>query len=115
MSYRTSLPAHAGLLRDVIGQLVPPRQIRSNAHPLVEMTLMRQGSRTLLHLINLSGHSQTGYFDPIPMRDIRIELAGNFRSAQSIRQPSSIALNERDGYTGFVIPDLKDYELIVLE
>lgn len=53
--YRHSLPAHEGLFRDVLDRLVLRRQIRTDAHPLVEMTLMKQGSRTLLHLINLTG------------------------------------------------------------
>ena len=79
MYYRHSLPAHAGLFRDVVDRLNPRRQLRTDAHPLVEMTLMRQGGRTLLHLINLSGHSQTGYFPPVPMRDIHIEVAGEFQ------------------------------------
>ena len=57
----------------------------SRSHPLVELTVMRQPakSRTLVHLVNLSGHSQTGYFPPIEMRDIRIELEGTFRLARS--------------------------------
>ena len=41
--YRHSLPAHAGLFRDLVDRLAPRRQIRTDAHPLVEMTLMRQG------------------------------------------------------------------------
>ena len=60
--YRHSLPAHAGLFRDLLQRLQPRPQIRTDAHPLVELSLMRQNGRTLLHLINLSGHSQTGYF-----------------------------------------------------
>jgi hypothetical protein len=50
----------------------PKRQLRTSAHPLVEMTLMRQANRTLLHLVNLSGHSDTAYFDPLPMSGIRV-------------------------------------------
>jgi hypothetical protein len=58
---RHSLPAHAGLFRDLIDRLLGgARQIRTNAHPLVEITWMKQGTKRQLHLINLAGHSQTG-------------------------------------------------------
>ena len=113
--YRHSLPAHAGVFRDLFNQLQSRRQIRTDAHPLVEMTLMRQGSRTLLHLVNLSGHSQTGYFAPIPMNSIRVEIAGAFKSAKTVRTPGSIAIRANGGYSELTIPRLTDYELLVLE
>jgi hypothetical protein len=114
--HRLSLPAHKGLFRDIVSTLLPARQIRTNAHPLVEMTLMRQGNRTLLHLVNLSGHSQTGYFAPIPMTNISIEVEGNFRSARPQRtQAASIAPARAGRYSKLTLPSLDDYEIIVLE
>jgi hypothetical protein len=113
--YRLSLPAHAGLFRDLFDGLEPQRQIRTNAHPLVEMSLMRQGGRTLLHLINLSGHAETGYFAPVPMEAIRVRIAGSFRSAQTIRSPGALAVRAASGYSEFTIPRLSDYELVVLD
>lgn len=115
MYYRHSLNAHAGLFRDVLARMGLPRQIKTDAHPLVEMTLMRQGGRTLLHLINLSGHSQTGYFPPIPMSELRIQVAGGFKSARSLRTAGTLPVELKDGYAAFTLPRLSDYELIVLE
>ncbi len=115
MYYRHSLDSHAGLFRDALARLDTPRQIKTDAHPLVQMTLMRQGGRVLLHLINMSGHSQTGYFAPIPMRDIRAQVAGVFKTARTVRTPGDLAVRSNDGYTEFTIPLLKDYELVVLE
>jgi len=112
--YRESLPAYAGLFRDVMDRLQPTRQLRTNAHPLVEMTWMQQGDRKLLHLINLSGHSQTGYFPPLPMIDIRVEIAGRFKEAISARNPAHLQVHFENGYTRFTVPRLTDYELIVL-
>src|SRR4029453_7785390 len=44
--YRHSAEAHRGLLADVIDRLLPGgRQLRTNAHPLVEMTMMEQPER----------------------------------------------------------------------
>jgi hypothetical protein len=114
MYYRHSLPAHAGLFRDVVDKLHPRRQIRTDAHPLVAMTLMRQNRRTLLHLVNLSGHSQTGYFPPVEMRDIRVRVEGTFQSARTVRAPGAVRVSREEGYTVFAVPRLSDYELIVL-
>lgn len=113
--YRVSLPAHAALFHDVLERLYPKRQLTTNAHPLVEMTWMQQGNRRLLHLINLSGHSQTGYFAPVTMHDIRIEVAGRFKSAKTVRSPRRIALQVHEEYTVVTVPELADYELVVLE
>jgi hypothetical protein len=113
--YRHSLPAHAGVFRDVFNRLQPQRQLRTNAHPLVETTLMRQGGRTLLHLVNLSGHSQTGYFAPVPMNSIRVEVAGTFKSAKTVRTPGSMPVRATGRYSELTIPRLTDYELLVLE
>jgi hypothetical protein len=113
--YRHSLPAHASLFRDIFNRMQPQRQIRTNAHPLVEMTLMRQGKRTLLHVINLSGHSQTGYFAPVPIPGIRVQVAGAFKSGKTVRSPGAVGVRPSQGYTELTIPQLSDYELVVLE
>jgi hypothetical protein len=113
--YRLSLPSHAGLFRDLVNRLLPKgRQLESSAHPLIEITLMRQPGRTLLHLINLSGHSQTGYFAPLPATAINIRLDGDFRSAQALRLRQTLALKQIGKRTEMVLPELRDYELIVV-
>lgn len=114
--YRHSLPAHKGLLRDLLDEALPQgRQIRTDAHPLVELTLMRQGTRTLVHAVNLSGHSQTGYFEPVPMREMQIRVAGRFSRASAIRGAMRLKTAYAGGYTELKLPALADYELIVLE
>ena len=113
--YRESLPAHAALFRDVMDRLNPHRQLITTAHPLVEITWMKQDGRQLIHLINLSGHSQTGYFSPLPMSNVRIRMAGNFAKAESVRTPGNLPVKAVDGYSEFMIPKLTDYELVVVE
>ena len=44
---------------------------------------MKQGERRLIHLVNLSGYSQTGYFDPVPMHDIEVQLKGTPGAARA--------------------------------
>ena len=102
--YRHSLPAHAGLFHDVVDRLYPQRQLKTNAHPLVEVTLMRQGGQTQLHLINLSGHSQTGYFSPVPMHEIRVELLGGFHKARALRGAVDLKVQVRGAYSELLFP-----------
>lgn len=114
--YKHSLSAHAGLLRDSVDQLLDERrQVKSDAHPLVEMSLMTQDKRTLLHLINLSGHSSTAYFSPVAMANIAIEIKGTFHKARTIDSATTLKLEHRNGYTRFLVPKLQEYELVVLE
>ncbi len=118
--YRLSLPAHFGLFCDIFDRIVssanlPARQIRTSAHPLVEMTLMTQRNRTMLHLINLSGQSQTGYYPPIPMDNIEVQVAGNFSSARTIRKAANLTVRRQGQYSEIVVPELRDYELVVFE
>ena len=113
--YRTSLPAHAGLFRDVVNRLNPTRQIVTNSHPLVEISWMKQGNRRLLHLINLSGHFETGYFPPVKMTGLQFEVAGEFKTARTIRSPHQISITTHGGRAKFTVPELDDYELVVLE
>ena len=113
--YRLSLPAHAALFHDLVDRLYPHRQLRTDAHRLVEMSLMDQGNHKLVHLLNLSGQSQTGYFPPVPMTDIHLQIAGTFRRAESIRHASELPVHVQAGYTSITVPRLDDYELVVLE
>jgi hypothetical protein len=107
--YRHSMPAHADLLQDTIDRLMPQRQLRTNAHPLVEITVMKQGRRMLVHLINMIGHSQTAYHAPVSVRDLRIELPGvEYTAARTLRIPAALGQE-------LVIKELRDYELLVLE
>jgi hypothetical protein len=114
--HRHSLPAHGGLLTDLIrGLLQNGLQIETNAHPSVEISLMRQGGRHVLHLINLSGHSVTAYYDPIPMQRIDVSLRGEFSSARAVRAGTKLQTRKSNGRTAFEIPQLGDYEVVVLE
>jgi hypothetical protein len=113
--YRHSSEAQSRLLSDLIDTMLPRgRQLTSSAHQLVQITLMRQKGRRLMHFVNLSGHSDTAYFKPVPMKDIQVRVQGDFRSAKAIRAGQSIVLDHRDGFTEFTIPSLDEYELVDL-
>ena len=115
--YRHSSPGHAGLVTDLIDHLLPSRQVKTNAHPLVEITVMSQPQRkrTLVHLVNLSGHSETAYFPPIEMRDIQIGVQGDFRRARAATLNRELPLASTGGYRQFVLPSLGTYEVVILD
>ena len=116
--YRLSSVSHAAMVGDLIDHLLPAgRQIKSNAHPLVEMTLMNQPkrNRTIVHLVNLSGVSQTAYFAPLPMRDIEVQVKGKFARARSARLNRVLPSSQVGNYTKVALPQLDAYDAIVFE
>jgi hypothetical protein len=116
--YRHSSQAHSGLIADVIDRLLPDgRQLKTDAHPLVEITLMDQPARrrTLVHLVNITGHSGTAYFPPVEMRDVRIQLAREFTRATAIGSNRTLTVSRDGRYRSFVLPSLKAYEVIAID
>lgn len=113
--YRLSLPAHAGLFYDLLDRLLPERQLTTNAHPLVEFSLLEQHGRWLLHLINLTGHSQTGYFAPHEQRDIDVTLRLPARTARALHLGRRLSVRREAERLRFRLPRLGEHELIVLE
>jgi hypothetical protein len=108
-----SSPPHRALIADLIRQLQPKPLVRTNAHALVEISVMRQlaKKRTLVHLVNLSGHSQTGYFPPLEMRGVEVEVDGAYREAYSTKLARKLPLANGK----FTLPELGRYDVIVLE
>jgi putative glycosyl hydrolase-like family 6 (GHL6) protein len=116
--YRHSSPAHAGLIADVIDRLLPNgRQLKSDAHPLVEITLMDQPSRKrmLIHLVNGTGHHDTAYFPPVELRNIRIDIPKDIRRAHAVSLNATLPVTSNGAYHSIVLPSLKAYEVIVVE
>jgi hypothetical protein len=111
--YRHSSEAHARLVCDLIDALLPQgRQLRTNSHPLVDITLMKQDRHYLIHLVNISGQAETAYFQAAPMSNVEIQVKGNFRSARAVMAGRDLAVSHSGGYTTFTLATLADYELI---
>jgi hypothetical protein len=113
--YRHSSEAHARLLGDLIDNMLPDgRQLITNAHPLVEITFMRQNGRHLVQLVNISGHSDTAWLDPIPMTNIQVRVKGSFRTGRAINGGYNVNVADGGGYAQFTLPSLDEYELVDL-
>jgi hypothetical protein len=116
--YRHSSQGHSALMVDVIDRLLPAgRQLQTDAHPLVEITVMDQPARrrTLVHLVNGTGHSGTAYFNPLEVRGIRIELARPFARATAVSGNTDLPVTNIGRHGGFTVPILKAYEVVIIE
>jgi hypothetical protein len=51
----------------------------------------------------------------VKMNDIRFEIAGRFKTAATVRNPQRLPIQMQQGHTVFTLPELRDYELVVLE
>jgi hypothetical protein len=92
------------------------RQLKTNAHPMVEMTLeqQKQAGRTMVHFVNLSGCSQTAFHPAIPMSNIWVDVAGHFSSARMVSTGRDLPLTKRGSYVTFTLPSLDTYDVVVL-
>lgn len=117
--YQHSNDKHRLFVSDLIRYLIPEnrRQLTTNAHPSVEITVMEHPDKNslTLHLINLSGHSGTAFFDAVEMRDISLKIKGVFSKAVSIGTGRVYALKASEGFTELTVPSLGEYEAILLE
>jgi hypothetical protein len=116
--YRFSAVYHSAIVGDLVDYLLLPkgRQLKTNAHPMVEMTLeqQKQQGRTLVHFVNLSGCSQTAYHPAIPMSNIQVDVAGNFSSARMVSAGRDLPITKEGGYVTFTLPSLDTYDVVVL-
>lgn len=116
--YKFSNDKHRMFVSDLIDYLLPEhkRQLSTNAHPSVEITLMKQEklNRTAIHLVNMSGHSGTTFFDAIEMKNISIRVKGEFKKATILDGEQFIPVKFFDGYTSFNVPVLKEFCTVFL-
>lgn len=113
--YRAGAPSHSALFNDLVDHLLPKgRQIRTNAHPMLQVTLQQQrhAGRTLVHLVNLSGASQVSYHPAIPMAAIQIEVQGQFSTARAAASGRELPLARKGDYTCVTLPVLDTYDVI---
>ena len=105
------------LVSELIDHLLDgKRQVITDAHSLVEISLMKNADKnaTLLHLINNTGQLQGSNDGVIPLYQMNFSIRGEFKKVywpdgQII--PSKI----EKGYTRFVVDKLDVYRFVVLQ
>jgi hypothetical protein len=81
------------------------------------MTVMEQPARgrTLIHLVNGTGHHDTAYFSPLEIRDIRIDLPRDVHRAYAVALDRDLPIISNGRFRSFTVPRLQAYEVIVVE
>lgn len=116
--FRASNGFHSAMVADLIDHLLPDgRQIHTDAHPMVQMTLQHQkhAGRTLVHFVNLSGAAQVAYHPAIPMGPIHVEVQGDFTSARTASTGRELTLRRSRGRVSFTLPQLDTYDVVILQ
>jgi len=114
-----SLPEHRSLLAHAVEQVSKGgRQVGTNAPPQVEIIVGAQPAtgRTIVHLINYSGHQERSFHGPLEIRDIRIEVAeasGKTR-AFSVQSGEALPIQVAEGRLTFTLPRLGLFDMVVL-
>ena len=106
------------LFEDLMNHLLDGKpQIITDAHPLVEIAWMKQPEekRHLLHMINLSSqlHGSGGQW--IPMRNIDFKIKGEYQRAFLVDGNIKFPITQKDGYVQVKVPQLGQYDILVLE
>lgn len=116
-----SIPEYRDLLAQAISDVSgAPPQVESNLPEQVEIIIGRQqgAGRTLIHLINYTGHDGRAFHRPIEIHDIRLRLRGTGAVAlvRSSRLGEDLTSErEPDGSMTVVLPRLGLFDLIILE
>ena len=61
-------------LQDILFGLAGARSVSPDLTPMTEITMNYSGRKLLLQLVNTSGVFGNSYFDPLPVRDITLQI-----------------------------------------
>lgn len=107
------------LLRATLVRLTGPLQVETNAPPHVEIVVGAQPhhARSVVHLINYSGHQGRAFYDALPISNIELLLRGGetFLRARSLRSGTELELRKEDDGVSVVIPQLGLFDVVVFE
>lgn len=111
-----SLPEHSQLIASAVEEVSSGgRQVSGDIPPQVEVVLAEQhgGGRTLVHLINYSGHQDRSFHPAIELRDIAIKI--NDRQITRCTSTVTGAVLETRDDGAFVLPSLGWMDVLVCE
>ena len=99
------------VLLDVLGV----ERISWTLSPMVEVTIGKSGDRTVVHLVNGTGHFGTSFFDPVPV-DAEIEIPWNKADAccENLDGHGDVECKISDGILWIRVPNLGFHSCIVI-
>jgi hypothetical protein len=115
--YEVGLPEHRRMLARAVHKARAGRApVTSDAPPQVELAAGRNADRTVVHLINYSGHCGRTFHEPLTVADITIRFrASDFSRARSLRLGVDLPVSTADSAQEVTLPRLDGFDAIVLE
>lgn len=101
-------------MKDVLLHLCTLTDYAPDLTPMVELVLCKhRDGGYVVQLVNASGSFANNYFDPIPVRDIRIKLPFPVSQAQALNG-GAVTLETHNGEAALTLDILREYEAIVI-
>ncbi len=121
--FNYAVPAYKYLLRNLLAQLDPAPIVKVGNFPSFgQVSVMRKGARRLIHLIAYVPEQRGASFqmieEPITVTDVRVSLrTGGKRVRKATLALCGTPLNVEtaDGYVTISVPEVKGYQLVVVE
>jgi hypothetical protein len=101
------------IVRDLLGDDEP---VSVDLPEQVEVTVHKNGERTIVHLVNMSGARSTGFGKPLPIRNGTLRMRGASGSTAAralVSDTACIVAADADGIT-VALPELNLFEVIVI-
>jgi hypothetical protein len=93
--------------------------LKFDTSPLVEIFHQADsaGAFSWIGLANHSGQLGTAFHAPVPIRDIEVDIKPEkpVRRIRLLRAGTELDFQEAEGRVAFSIPELRDFEMAVLE
>jgi len=117
--YRDHLRLFGNCVRALLGERA---RVRIKAPVTLDQALYTQGSRTLLHLVNLTTNqtidesgSEADAHEVIPLHDIEVSLKGKFGRCFRASDGAELPLKQEEEWATVVLPKLDIYDVVVFE
>lgn len=114
--YRIDSPSK--IINSLVDKMSPGNMLKVQAPASVEVEVyyQKKESRYIIHLINCTGDMQRPIEEIIPVFNIRISLkAGRVKNVYRLSDKKPVVFSTKEGVTGFSVPELNFYEVIVAE
>lgn len=115
--YREGYSNTEWFMWDVLEHICKVKSIAPDLSPMVETTLASRPNRTVIQMVNTSGHFGNSYFAPLALNNVelRIPVSAPVREARTLYRKGRLEYRQTDGFVEISLPFLGEYEAVVLE
>ena len=81
----------------------------------IELTVRRQGKRLVVHLVNYAGLLPRPFEAVLPQRGAHLRVQGTWQQARALADGKPCAVKREGGETVIALPELHEYEVVMIE